>query len=222
MGIFDRFNRVLKSNLNSLVDRAEDPAKLLDQTVLEMESELKRAKADLVTQLGTAKRLEKKAQEANEEVQGWENKAVLALRAGDEQLAREALRMKQKAKAQADNLQRQADGAAAAAEKLQQTLEQVEQKVEDLKARKATLAAQVRRAREAPGAGTDRFGSGALGDLDRLSGRIDQLEAEVEVSAVLDDPERAAVDAKFRDLERRTGGAVVEDELAALKRKLEG
>jgi phage shock protein A len=222
MGIFDRFNRVLKSNLNSLVDHAEDPAKLLDQTVLEMESEIKRAKADLVTQLGTSKRLEKKAQEASEEVLGWENKAVLALRAGDEQLAREALRMKQKAKAQADNLQRQADAAAASAEKLQQTLEQVEQKVEDLKARKATLAAQVRRARQTPGAGPDRFGPGALGELDRLSGRIDQLEAEVEVSAVLDDPERAAVDAKFRDLERRTGGAVVEDELAALKRKLGG
>ena len=61
MGIFDRFNRVLKSNLNSLVDRAEDPAKLLDQTVVDMETELKRAKRDLVTQLGTAKRLEKLA-----------------------------------------------------------------------------------------------------------------------------------------------------------------
>ena len=61
-----------------------------------------------------------------------------------------------------------------------------------------------------------------MGDLDRLAGRIDQLEAEVEVSSVLDDPDRARVDAKFRELERKSGGSVVEDELAALKRKLEG
>lgn len=221
MSIFDRFNRTLKSNLNALADRAEDPGKLLDQTVLDMEAEIKRAKGDLVTQLGTAKRLEKKVQEALDEVVSWENKAVLALRSGDEQLARDALRMKHKAKTAAENVQRQAASAASAAEHLQQTLEQAEQKIEDLKARKATLATQVRRAREAPSS-LDRFGSTALGDLDRLTSRIDQLEAEVEVASVLDDPERANVDAKFRALEKKSGGSAVEDDLAALKRKLEG
>jgi phage shock protein A len=153
-------------------------------------------------------------------VGGWENKAVLALRAGDEELAREALKMKHKAKANADNLQRQADGASAAATKLQDSIAEAERRLEDLKARKATLAAQVRSARATPGGGD--LASGSLGGIDRLTGRIDQLEAEVEASAVLEDPERAAVDAKFRALERRSGGAVVEDELAALKRKLEG
>jgi phage shock protein A len=226
MGIFDRFNRVLKSNLNSLVDRAEDPGKLLDQTVVDMENELKRSKKDLVTQLGTAKRLEKKVLEHGEEVKSWEDKAVLALRSGDEELAREALKMKQKAKATMENVQKQADGAFVSARDLQSTLEQIEAKIEDLKARKTTLAAQVRRAREtsasAASGGGGRFGSEALDGLDQLSGRIDQLEAEVEASSVLDDPERAAVDRRFRELEKKSGGSVVDDELAALKRKLEG
>ncbi|AKF07923.1 PspA/IM30 family protein [Sandaracinus amylolyticus] len=225
MGIFDRFNRVLKSNLNSLVDRAEDPAKLLDQTVLDMENELKRAKKELVTQLGTAKRLEKKVAEHGDEVKSWEDKAVLALRSGDEQLAREALKMKQKAKSTQDNVQKQADAAFGSARDLQSTLEQIEAKIEDLKARKTTLAAQVRRAREsssAGGAGGGRFGAETLDGLDQLSGRIDQLEAEVEASNLLDDPERAAVERRFRDLEKKSGGAAVEDDLAALKRKLEG
>lgn len=225
MGIFDRFNRVLKSNLNSLVDRAEDPAKLLDQTVVDMENELKRSKKDLVTQLGTAKRLEKKVIEHGDEVRSWEDKAVLALRSGDEELAREALKMKQKAKATMDNVQKQADAALGSARDLQSTLEQIESKIEDLKARKTTLAAQVRRARETSSSsagGGGRFGSDALDGLDQLSGRIDQLEAEVEASNVLDDPERAAVDRRFRELEKKSGGSVVEDELAALKRKLEG
>lgn len=223
MAIFDRFNRVLKSNLNSLVDRAEDPGKLLDQTVIDMESELKRARQDLVTQLGTAKRLEKKVLEAQEEVTGWENKAVLALKAGDEDLAREALKMKQKAKQGVDNLRRQADNASAAATQLQTTLETIEKKIEDLKARKATLAAQVRRARESSSdTGGQRFGGGTLDELEHLSGRIDQLEAEVEAADVLEDPHRASVEARFRELEKKSGGGVVEDELAALKKRLEG
>jgi len=222
MAIFDRFNRVLKSNLNSLVDRAEDPGKLLDQTVIDMENELKRARQDLVTQLGTAKRLEKKVGEAQEEVTGWENKAVLALRAGDEDLAREALKMKQKAKQNAETTRRQADSASASAAQLQGTLETIEKKIEDLKARKTTLAAQVRRAREGTADGSQRFGGGTLDELEHLSGRIDQLEAEVEAADVLDDPHRASVEARFRDLEKKSGGAVVEDELSALKKRLEG
>ena len=222
MAIFDRFNRVLKSNLNNLVDRAEDPGKLLDQTVIEMETELKRSRQDLVTQLGTAKRLEKKVGEAQEEVTGWENKAVLALRAGDEDLAREALKMKQKAKQAADAVRRQADGAGAAASQLQSTLETIETKLEDLKARKTTLAAQVRRARESSSDGGQRFGGGTLDELEHLSGRIDQLEAEVEAADVLGDPQRASVDARFRELEKKSGGGIVEDELSALKKRLEG
>lgn len=222
MAIFDRFNRVLKSNLNNLVDRAEDPGKLLDQTVIDMETELKRSRQDLVTQLGTAKRLEKKVGEAEEEVTGWENKAVLALRAGDEDLAREALKMKQKAKQAAEAVRRQADGASAAATQLQSTLETIETKLEDLKARKTTLAAQVRRARESTNEGGQRFGGGTLDELEHLSGRIDQLEAEVEAADVLGDPHRASVDARFRELEKKSGGGAVEDELSALKKRLEG
>ena len=223
MSIFTRMNRALKSNLNSLVESAEDPGKLLDQTVIDLESELRRAKGDLVTQLGTAKRLQKKVEEANEDVIGWENKAVLALKAGDEDLARDALRMKQTAKRNADNLERQAQTAAGEASKLESTIETVEQRVQDLKARKATMAAQIRSARDGAAGGGGRFGSGALGELDRLTGRIDPLEAEVEAAAVIDDdPRRAELDARFRALEKKTGGAVVEDELAALKRKLEG
>lgn len=223
MGIFDRMNRVVKSNLNSLVESAEDPGKLIEQTVIDLEAELRKAKGDLVTQLGTAKRLAKKVEEAEQEVVGWENKAVLALKAGDEDLAREALRMKQSAKKTKDNLERQAGTAASEASKLESTIETVEQRVEDLKARKATLAAQVRSARETSATGGGRFGGGALGELDRLTGKIDQLEAEVEASSVLDeDPKRAEVEARFRALEKKSGGVVVEDELAALKKKLEG
>ena len=91
MGIFSRLNTVIKSNLNSLVDKAEDPEKLIGQTVIDMKAELKRAKRELVTTLGTSKRLDKEADELEEELGDWERKAVLALKTGDDDLAREAL-----------------------------------------------------------------------------------------------------------------------------------
>ncbi len=88
MGIFSRMNTVIKSNLNALVDKAEDPEKLISQTVIDMKAEVKRAKRDLVTTLGVAKRLDKEAAEVAEEVKSWEKKAVLALKSGDDTLAR--------------------------------------------------------------------------------------------------------------------------------------
>lgn len=222
MGIFTRFNRVLKSNLNSMMDKAEDPAKLINQTITEMEAELKNAKKELVQTLGNAKRLDKKKAELEEEVHKWEDKAVLALKAGDEELAREALKMKMKVVRQAEDAGRQAAESDKAARQMQDTLEEIERKVEDLKARKGTLAAKVRRAREAPGEeGALATGGGAFGDLQRLTGRIDQLESEVEAHDVIDDPETRDVEARFRELEKKAGKTKVDDELEALKRRLE-
>ncbi len=221
MGIFSRFNRVLKSNLNSMLDNAEDPAKLIDQTIIEMESELKNAKKELVSTLGSAKRLEKKRKELDEEVTRWEDKAVLALKSGDEELAREALKMKQRASRQVEEAGRQASEQEHAAFQMKDTLEEIEQKLEDLKARKSTLAAKVRRARQGPDDDNLSGAGGALGDLERLTGRIDSLEAEVEAHDVLDDADTRDVNARFRALEKAQGTTQVDDELEALKRRLE-
>ncbi|MGE0786747.1 MAG: PspA/IM30 family protein [Sandaracinaceae bacterium] len=223
MGIFNRFNRVLKSNLNSLMDKAEDPAKLIEQTVVEMEAELKNAKKELVQTLGSAKRLDKKKKELQDEVARWEDKAVLALKAGDEELAREALKMKQRTLRQSEETDRQAAEQEKAAFEMKDTLAEIEQKIEDLKARKSTLAAKVRRARSDPNEGDALSGrGGAFGDLERLAGRIDGLEAEIEAHSVLDDADTRDVEAKFRQLERQAGKTEVDDELEALKRRLDG
>lgn len=227
MGIFSRMGTVLKSNLNALVDKAEDPEKLIGQTIIDMKSELKQAKRELVTAKATAKRLEKKAIEAEEEAADWERKAVLALKTDDEDLAREALRRKAKATKEAERVRSQARQQDSSAEAMKDTIERVEEKISDLEARKSTLAGQVRRAREAPsveaggGSSSSRFGSETFDELERMAGKIDQLDAEVEVHDVLEDPKRADVDAKFRALEKEVGSSAVEDELAALKSKLD-
>jgi len=222
VGIFSRLNTVIKSNLNSLVDHAEDPDKLIGQTVEDMKAEVKRARRELVTTLGTAKRLDKKVDALEDEVEGWEEKAVLAVKSGDDELAREALRRKAKLKKEIETTRAQAAREASSADQMKDTLEKVEEKIEDLKARRGTLAAQVRKARETPDdVSQGRYGSSSFDELERMSARIDQLDSEVEAGSVLDDPKRAEVDARFRKLEKTVDSGEVDDELAALKRRLE-
>ncbi len=224
MGIFNRLNRVIKSNLNALIDQAEDPDKMLAQTVEDMKSALRRARKELVEAMGSAKRLEKKEQALEREAADWESKAVLALEQGDEDLAREALRRKSRTVKEVGAVRARAAEQETAAEAMKAQLERVEQKLDDLKARKKTLAAQVRRARDArtdpAGSISDKLGGGAFSDLERMADQIDQLDAEVEAHEVLEDPRQAELDARFRALESSSGEDDVEDELAALKAQL--
>jgi len=226
MGIFSRLNRVIKSNLNALVDQAEDPDKMIGQTVTDMKSALKRARKDLVEALGSAKRLEKKERELEQEAVDWEQKAILALEQDDDDLAREALRRKARALRDAKEVRARAAAQATAADAMKAQLERIEEKLDDLKARQKTLAAQVRQARaQRPDpelTSGDRLGGGAFTDLERMADQIDQLDAEVEAHEVLEDPKRSAMDARFRALESEEGEDDVDDELAALKAKLGG
>ncbi|MGB7476817.1 MAG: PspA/IM30 family protein, partial [Polyangiales bacterium] len=226
MGIFSRLNRVIKSNLNALVDQAEDPDKMIGQTVTDMKSALKRARKDLIEALGSAKRLEKKERELEQGALDWEQKAILALEQEDDDLAREALRRKARALKDAKEVRARAAAQATAADAMKAQLERIEEKLDDLKARQKTLAAQVRQARaQRPDpelTSGDRLGGGAFTDLERMADQIDQLDAEVEAHELLEDPKRATMDARFRALESEEGEDDVDDELAALKAKLGG
>ncbi|MGB5284410.1 MAG: PspA/IM30 family protein [Polyangiales bacterium] len=226
MGIFSRLNRVIKSNLNALIDQAEDPDKMIGQTVTDMKSALKRARKELIETLGSAKRLDKREQELEEEAADWEQKAILALERDDEELAREALRRKARAIRESQSVRTRAAEQASAADAMKAQLERIEEKLDDLKDRQKTLAAQVRQARtQQPDPALpsgDRLGGGAFTDLERMADQIDQLDAEVEAHEILESPKRADIDARFRALESQEGEDDVEDELAALKAKLGG
>lgn len=226
MGIFSRLNRVIKSNLNALIDQAEDPDKLIGQTVADMKSALGRARSELIAALGSAKRLDKKEKELEAEAVEWERKALLALEQDDEDLAREALRRKARTLKEAQQVRARAAEHATTADAMKGQLEQIEAKLDDLKARQKTLAAQVRQARTQPAApdttASDRLGGGAFSDLERMADHIDQLDAEVEAHHLLEDPKRTELDARFRELESEQDDDGIEDELASLKAKLGG
>ncbi len=226
MGIFSRLNRVIKSNLNALIDQAEDPDKLIGQTVADMKSALGRARKELIEAMGSAKRLDKQEKELEAEAAQWERKAVLALEQDDEDLAREALRRKARTSKEAQRIRARAADQATAADAMRAQLGRIEEKLDDLKSRQKTLAAQVRHARTqpaTPGSPTgDRLGGGAFSDLERMADHIDRLDAEVEAHELLEDPKRAELEARFRELGSEESEDEIDDELAALKAKLDG
>lgn len=221
MGMLDRLGRAIKSNLNSLIDKAEDPAKMIAQTIEDMQDELKKARADLVSSVASVKQLEKKLKDQTEEAASWEKRAMLALEHGDDELAREALRRKKKAEGDVGDTDRTREQQAAYATELKATIDQLERKVEELKAKKNTLASQVGNARAATG-NTTLGGSnaGAVGRLRDMQDRIESMEAEAEATELLVDPKKADLEERFRKLERGETGGGLEDELAALKSRL--
>lgn len=236
MGIFDRMGKVISSNINSLLDRAEDPKKSLDLTVSEMTQSLREAKAEIIEALGTQKVLEKKVRQLDDEVDKWERRAELALKSGDEELAREALKQKKRIVADRDR------GEATRAEQrgrvlsMKREMERMESKLEELKARKSTIAQEIERARkddpETLGSPGKEVGGSAFENFRKMEAKIEQSRAEAdahqEINALLDEDKisEADLEAKFAALEGRgaaagkKGTTDMDDEIARLKKKL--
>ena len=94
MGIFARLARLIKSNLNDLISRAEDPEKMLNQIVIDMNAQLVEAKKQVAASIADEKRLAKQAEQEASNAAEWERRAMMAVRAGDDALAKEALARK--------------------------------------------------------------------------------------------------------------------------------
>ena len=232
MGIFDRMGRVISSNLNSLIDKAEDPKKSLELTVSEMGDSIKAAKKEVVQALATQKLLAKKVDEADSEVDKWDRRAELALKSGDESLAREALKHKKRIIGERDRAEAQRAEQRGVVLTMKRELERMEAKHDELKARKGTIANEMARAKK-----DDPFNTGpggkAFDEFRRMEAKVDGTRAEAdamsEVDAALHDGLSATeLEAKFAQLEGRgyaaDGGKVgedpIDDEIARLKKKL--
>jgi len=221
MGILGRISTLIKSNLNSAVDKMTDPGREIDQLVSDMEDQQKKARGEVQSTLAAEKRQRQKVEALAKSAGEWEARAERALSAGDESLAREALKRKLDIDAELAEAQRGLDEQVRYAEQLTQALKALDQRVREVKLRKATIKSQARaqKSRDAGGSGKPE----AFDRFDRLVTDVDVKEAEV----VLDD-ELAAVrheDAHSLEVERRLDelgkSNDIDDRLAALKAKLE-
>lgn len=238
MGIFDRMGKVISSNVNALLDKAEDPKKSLDLIVEEMKDQLRAAKKEMVDGVAAEKVLRKKVDELDADVDRWEKRAELALKAEDEKLAREALVQKKRVVAERDRAEALRAEQRAAVLNMKSEMERMEQKQQELESRKGTLAAQLKQAKAGGGAeglGAKSSAGGAFAEFRRMEDKIEGHVAEVAAHREIDDAlrdggmSRDELEAKFaalerggtgRDAEERPGGKEVDDELAALKKKV--
>jgi phage shock protein A len=236
MGLFDRMSRVASANFNALIAKLEDPKKEVDQTLREMDEQLKLARREIVSAVASEDLARKKVAELDAEIERWSSRAELAVSHGDDDLAREALRQKRRVSGERDRAEelRKAHSAEAATQRSE--LERMEQFVAETKGKRGLLAARVGQARAGGGAEAlgARPGAGPFDELRRMEDRIEGAEAaalaEREVNRALA-PEPgptglgpAELEARFRALEASAGKVAaaddVDDELRAIKTRV--
>ncbi len=223
MGIFDRFRRVVKSNLNDLISKAENPEKMLNQLIIDMNQQLIESKKSVASAIADEKKLERQVQENVAQGQEWERKAMLALRAGKEDLAKEALLRKQEYDKAAAQYQQQWDAQHESVEKLKSALRGLQQKIEEAQRKKNLLIARTKRA-EAQKRIQSTLGSmaetSAFEVFEKVSQRVDQMEAEVDAMGEIEDMGRKDdLESKFAELES-SGGAGADRLLDDLKKRM--
>src|SRR5258708_14738153 len=188
MGIFSRLAQLIKSNLNDLISRSEDPEKMLNQVVLEMSNQLVEAKKQVAASIADEKRLAKQLEQEQANAQEWERKAMMALRAGNEGLAKEALARKREHDELAASYKDQWTKQSTAVEQLKKALRLLNDKIEEAKRKKNVLISRKKRA-EAQRAIQDTMSGlrdqSAFETFDRMAAKVDQIEAEPEAAAAL-------------------------------------
>jgi phage shock protein A len=181
MGIFGRLSDLLRSNVNDLIDRAEDPEKMVKQIIIDMQTELTKATQNYGKAKASERLAEKRYLEAQKQSQGWENKAKAALSQGNEALAKQALAKKVKADEDVENYKQMYESISDQTEAIGNQVEVLKSKLEEAKSRQAMLIARSQMADTqknlAKSAG-GFDGSSALEKFNRMEEKIERKEAE--------------------------------------------
>lgn len=214
MAILDRISRLVRANVNDLIDQAEDPEKMIDQIIRDMQSSITTARAQVASMIAQEKELEADLQESEELSSEWEEKARRAVAAGKDDLAREALRRKHDASENVELYQEQHSTQQRTVEKLKQQLQLLESKYQSTLSQRDSLIARQRRA-EASQTVADRVTSltplDASSELDRMERKIRGNESRAAATIEMED---SSVDSQFKELDY---DAEIESELEALK-----
>ncbi|KAK9141249.1 hypothetical protein Scep_010930 [Stephania cephalantha] len=218
MNLFDRFARVIKSYANSVISSLEDPEKILEQTVLEMNDDLIKMRQATAQVLASQKRLENKYKSAQQASDEWYRKAQLAIQKGDEDLAREALKRRKSYVDNASNLKAQLDQQKNVIESLISNSRILESKIQEAKSKKDTLKARAQSAKTATKV-NEMLGnvntSSALSAFEKMEEKVLAMESQAEALNQLTTDD---LEGKFSLLESSS----VDDDLASLKKELSG
>ena len=210
MGIFSRFKDIVNSNINSLLDKAEDPEKMLRLMIQEMEDTLIELKSNCASMMAEGIRKEKKLDEAKKTLSRWENRALLAIEKGREDLAREALVEKRNIQAELESLTSQIKDNILAVEESKEEIDTLEGKLKDAKAKLSILKERKERA-EMERKANDAVKRNMTAHFDSMEEKIDRMTSWNELNK-----EEKTTEERFKDFEKDDE---IEKELEELKKK---
>jgi len=227
MGLFKRFKDALRANINELISKAENPEKMLNQIIMDMNEHLIEAKKSVASSIADEKRLERQMNDNRVRVQDWENKAILAVKAGKDDLAKDALLRKEEYNTHAKELGPQWNAQHESVNQLKESLKQLQRKIEEAHRKKNILIARAKRAETQK---KIQSMTGSIADttafeaFDRMASKVEQIEAEADAVSELNKAgqDEDTLEAEFKKLESsETKADILLDELKTKLRKIE-
>lgn len=204
--MFERLKTVISSNINALISKAEEPEKMLNQMIIDMNEQLIESKKAVAMAIADEKKLERDMIENKTKADEWEKKAMLAVRAGRDDLAKEALLRKQEFEGYAAQLSQQWEAQKQSVEKLKEALRQLQTKIEEANRKKNILIARAKRAeaqqRINETMSTLSGNKSAFETFERMERKVDEIEASAEAMKELDEASSGAtLEKQFAQLE---------------------
>jgi len=224
MGIFDRFSTMLRSNINDLIARAENPEKMLIQVIDDMRGQLAKARQEVAVAIADAAKLKKQADDEQKQAQDWEQRAMLAVRQGRDDLARQALIRHQEHTQRAQELfstwQRHQEDT----ERLRDALRQLNEKIQEAQRKKNLLIAKQKRAQAQRRIHETMSGlsdSSAFEAFDRMAERIEQNERmALAAASVSEELHGDQLERDFKQLEAGTSSDDLDYRLLEMKQQM--
>ncbi len=217
MGIFARITDIFKANINDILDKAEDPEKMIKQMVIEMEESVNKTTLAVAQAIANEVSLQKKLEKARKDSTEWESKAMQALTASRDDLAKAALERKALADRNQTDLVPLYEQAKATTANLRIQLDKLKAKLDEARMRQSTLIArsQAAKAQKQIAQAMSGVGSDAFSKFDKFEQKIEKLEAEAVAFEQLAG-ENTSLDEQFKQLESSS----VDSDLLALKAKM--
>ncbi|MBQ3138043.1 MAG: PspA/IM30 family protein [Ruminococcus sp.] len=222
MGVFSRLSDILKSNINDLLDKAEDPEKMVKQIIIDMQKELTIATQNLGKAKASERLAQKKMDDAVKVAAGWEAKAKAALSQGNQDLAKQALAKKVRADEEVASYTEMYESISTQTDAIEDQVEVLKAKLDEAKSRQAMLIARSQMAdtKKALAKSQGGFdGASALEKFDRMEEKIQRKEAEADAFAEIGGGGDADLIESFDQIEK---DAKVDAELARLMAEMNG
>lgn len=224
MGVLSRFRDIMAANVNALLDKAEDPQKMIDQYLRDLEGDLAKVKAETASMMAEEKASKRALDECNEEIEKMTNYAKKAIAAGNDGEAKQFLQKKSELSSKQEALQKKYDIAVANSAQMRQMHDKLESDIASLKGRKETLKAKAQIAETQAkmnkmGSGNSQAGA-TMAAFDKMEDKINKMLDEQDAMAELNKGTADPTQELMKKYDKDVKDADVDAELAALKAEM--